>query len=173
MPNETVADTASRLGEPPAKEEAAKAIEKLRKTAAKLAEGEKCEPGVCNLCQICVRMCRDVVGAAVLALDKPDADRSTWRIAATAPERCTGCGACAEICPTGFIACTTTATRRTIWGIQFEMLRCARCGRAEITVAQADFWGGRNGVPRAYFETCDSCKRTAHGAVFARLQVGS
>lgn len=171
MPKGIIDDAASSLGEPPAREEAAKAIEKLRKTAAKLAESEKSEPGVCTLCQVCVRLCRDVIGAAVLALDKPSSDRSTWRIAAAAPERCTGCAACAEVCPTGYIACETSSSRRTIWDLEFEMLRCRHCGQAHITVVQGDFLGGRNGVPRAYFETCDACKRKQMARTFESLAV--
>ena len=162
-----------RLPAPPTKEEALRAVDKLRKTAAKLAESEKSSAGECNLCQICVRMCRDVIGAAVLELDKPSPDRSTWRIAATAPERCTGCGACAEICPTGFIAVSSSERRRSIWNLDFEMLRCSGCGQAHVTVAQADSWVLRYAVPRSYFETCDTCKRAAHARTFVRLQPAS
>jgi heterodisulfide reductase subunit A-like polyferredoxin len=82
---------------------AAATLEKLRKTAAKLAESDKTKPGECNYCQVCVRVCRDVVGAAVLDLDKPSSDRSTWSIVASAPERCIACGACATLCPTGHL----------------------------------------------------------------------
>jgi len=173
MVNETVEGAGGVGFEPPAKDDAAKALDKLRKTAAKLAENEKAEPGTCTLCQVCVRLCRDVIGAEVLALDKPSSDRSTWKIVAAAPERCTGCAACAEICPTGFIACTTSDGRRTIWELEFEMLRCSRCGQVHITVTQGDFWVGRNGVPRIYFETCDSCKRKDLAATFVRLSLGA
>jgi len=171
MPNASVDGSGARPPEPPVKEEASRAVERLRKTAAKLAESEKSEPGTCNLCQICVRLCRDVVGAAVLELAKPSPDRATWKIVAAAPERCTGCDACAEICPTGFIQCATSDRLRTIWALELEMLRCSRCGRAHITVAQGDFWAGRNGVPRAYFETCDACKRKEQAATFVRLSL--
>jgi NADH dehydrogenase/NADH:ubiquinone oxidoreductase subunit G len=165
-------DGNGRPPKPPDREEAARAVEKLRKTAAKLAESEKSKPGECNLCQVCVRVCRDVIGAAVLELAKPGSDRSTWKIVAAAPERCVGCCACEETCPTGFITSDTSDRRRTIWNLDFEMLRCSHCGRAHITVAQADTWAGRDGVPRAYLETCDACKRQEHAATFVRLSQG-
>jgi bidirectional [NiFe] hydrogenase diaphorase subunit len=89
------------------------------------------------------------------------------------PPDCIGCLACAEICPTSCIPFTSSDRGRRIWERDFEMLRCSRCGRAHITVAQADYWAGRNGVPRAYFETCDACKRLEHADVFARLSAGT
>jgi len=163
--------TSSRRPEPPGKTEAAKAVEKVRKTAAKLAESEKAEPGTCTLCQVCVRMCRDVVGANVLELSKPSADRSTWKIVAAAPENCIGCGACAEVCPTDFIPCETSVSKRVIWNLEFEMLRCSCCGRSHITVAQGDFFAGPSGVPHSYLETCDTCKRNELAATFVRLSL--
>jgi len=89
------------------------------------------------------------------------------------PPDCIGCLACAEICPTACILYASSAQERTIWGRTFEMLRCSACGRAHITVAQADRWAGMNGVPRTYFETCDACKRKQQAATFVKLsQVG-
>jgi len=80
---------------------AAATLAKLRKSSTKLAA--KGGDGECNLCQLCVRMCREVVGAEVLALDKPSSDRSTWHIVVSRPDQCVACGACAQICTTGFI----------------------------------------------------------------------
>ncbi len=81
--------------------DAAATLAKLRKTSQKLAAKETDKD--CNLCQVCVRVCREVVGADVLELDKPSSDRSSWRIVASHPERCVSCGACADLCSTGYI----------------------------------------------------------------------
>ncbi|HEY3352921.1 MAG TPA: 4Fe-4S binding protein [Polyangia bacterium] len=52
----------------------------------------------CDLCGLCLRVCREVVGANVLAIEK-QAD-GTRVIAAKSPERCIQCGACAGVCHT-------------------------------------------------------------------------
>ena len=88
-----------------------------------------------------------------------------------APPDCIGCLACAEVCPTDCIPYTTSDARREIWGKDFEMVRCPHCGRAHITKEQSAFYGGRNGVPASYFETCDACKRKQMARSFESLAV--
>jgi heterodisulfide reductase subunit A-like polyferredoxin len=76
-------------------------IEKLRADHEKRsAEGER----TCDLCGLCVRMCRDVVGASVLAFEKVGADKGSRALAAKNPERCIQCGACALVCHAGHLA---------------------------------------------------------------------
>jgi NADH dehydrogenase/NADH:ubiquinone oxidoreductase subunit G len=130
------------------------------------------EPTDCILCGLCTRVC-DHIGVSAIA----SVDRGSGREVAPPfhqpPPDCIGCLACAEICPTACIPYSTSSMRREIWDREFEMLRCAHCGRAHITVAQADYYADRNGVPRSYFETCDACKRAQQAVNFVKLsQVG-
>jgi NADH dehydrogenase/NADH:ubiquinone oxidoreductase subunit G len=126
------------------------------------------EPTTCILCGLCTRVCDHIGVSAIASVDR-GAGREIAPPFHEPPPDCIGCLACAEICPTDHIPFTSSNVRREIWGREFEMLRCSGCGRAHITVAQADYWAGRNGVPRSYFETCDRCKRAAQAATFAKL----
>jgi heterodisulfide reductase subunit A len=57
----------------------------------------------CDLCGLCLRMCREVVGANVLAIEKTGEGKDSRVIAAKNPERCIACGACAQVCHTGHL----------------------------------------------------------------------
>ncbi len=125
----------------------------------------------CILCGLCTRVC-DHLGISAISMVDRGIGREVAPPFKEPPPDCIGCLACAEICPTDHIDYTSTHSRREIWGKSFEMLRCKTCGKAHITVAQADFFADRNGVPRSYFETCDDCKRKAHADIFERLGTG-
>lgn len=129
------------------------------------------EPTDCILCALCTRVC-DHIGVSAISSVSRGVGREIAPPFHQPPPDCIGCLACAEICPTDCIPFTSSDRQRTIWGREFEMLRCSSCGRAHITVAQADHWASRTGVPRSYYETCDACKRLHHAEVFARLTAG-
>lgn len=129
------------------------------------------EPTDCILCALCTRVC-DHLGVSAIATVNRGVGREIAPPFYEAPPDCIGCLACAEICPTDYIPHSTSAESRTIWGRTFEMLRCTRCGRAYITVEQATYYAGRNGVPRSYFDTCDLCKRREMAATSANLAAG-
>jgi bidirectional [NiFe] hydrogenase diaphorase subunit len=126
------------------------------------------EPTDCILCGLCARVC-DHLGFSAIALVHRGTERSVAPPLNQPPPDCVGCLACAEICPTGHLRAETADGTRTIWGRRFPMLRCRSCGQARITEAQADHWSSRSGLPRAYFETCDACKRRATAETMARL----
>jgi bidirectional [NiFe] hydrogenase diaphorase subunit len=125
-------------------------------------------PTTCILCGLCTRVC-DLVGCSAIAMVQRGIRREVAPPFGQPPPDCVGCLACAEVCPTGHIPFQTSEVARTIWGRRFAMLRCPACGRAHITVAQADFWAARTGMPRAYFESCEACKRIATAATMAGL----
>ncbi len=126
------------------------------------------EPTDCILCGLCTRVCDTMGMSAISSVDR-GAGREIAPPFRAPPPACVGCLACAEICPTGFIKFETGTRKRRIWDKDFDMLRCPRCGRSHITAAQADFFAGRGGVPRSYFEICDHCKRAELAATAMRL----
>ena len=128
------------------------------------------EPTDCILCGLCTRVC-DHIGVSAISTVNRGSGREVAPPFHEAPPDCIGCLACAEICPTSCIPFTTSDRKRTIWGKDFEMVRCPSCGRAQITREQSAYYAGRNGVPASYFESCDACKRKEQAATFAKLSL--
>jgi heterodisulfide reductase subunit A-like polyferredoxin len=73
------------------------ALDKIRKDCEKRASEHEGQAAVeCDLCGLCVRVCRDVVGASVLSIEKKaDGKRAIFVKSA---EKCINCGACALVC---------------------------------------------------------------------------
>jgi predicted molibdopterin-dependent oxidoreductase YjgC len=91
-------------------------------------------PDNCIRCRLCVRVCRDVVGAGALIMEK----RGDRMYVAAVEDRCIGCGTCANICPTDCIKVEDVDDIRTV-SIRDELigrhvlLRCETCGRRFAT----------------------------------------
>jgi heterodisulfide reductase subunit A len=63
----------------------------------------KLENKTCILCGLCVRVCKEVIGASAISLIGRGVDVKIDTPFHLSSEVCTGCGACAAICPTGMI----------------------------------------------------------------------
>ncbi len=126
-------------------------------------------PTDCILCGLCTRVC-DLVGASAISSVNRGAGREIAPPFDQPPPDCIGCLACAEICPTGYIPWEEADGTRSIWGRTFEMQRCAECGQAVVTRAQVAHEEKRHGLPAAYFELCDACKRRRLAETFTALQ---
>jgi len=86
---------------------------------------------LCVLCGLCVRVCREAIGAAAIGF----IGRGTGRRVGTPFEvqstSCIGCGACAEICPTDAIRMEDRGNKRILhtWNTTVELHACPECGR--------------------------------------------
>jgi bidirectional [NiFe] hydrogenase diaphorase subunit len=113
----------------------------------------------CILCGMCVRTCDEVIGATAIG----SANRGVIKEIATplreAPIDCIGCGSCASVCPTNVIPIKQTATHRTIWNREFEMVTCVECHAPVITKEQREWMTKKFKLPADYYDTCDECKR--------------
>ena len=68
-------------------------------------------PDACILCGLCVRACSDMVWEDIIAFAGRGASRRVVMPFGEQSERCTGCGTCAYVCPTGAIKVHDEANR--------------------------------------------------------------
>lgn len=91
-------------------------------------------PDGCIRCRLCVRVCKDIVGAEALKMEK----RNGTRYVVPIEGRCIGCGTCANICPTGVIKVEDRENMRII-SIRDEVIVrhplavCEGCGKRFAT----------------------------------------
>lgn len=91
-------------------------------------------PDGCIRCGLCLRVCREIVGAAALKFEL----RNRLQYIVPVEGRCVGCGTCANICPTQVIHVSDDENVRTI-SIRDEVIgrhplaTCEGCGKRFAT----------------------------------------
>jgi bidirectional [NiFe] hydrogenase diaphorase subunit len=108
------------------------------KTIIELARSYGIDPGPppdgCVRCHLCIRVCKEIVGAGALKMEKRDG----VNFVVPMEGHCIGCGTCANICPTDVIAVADHENIRTI-KIRDEVIgrhpleRCEGCGKMYAT----------------------------------------
>jgi bidirectional [NiFe] hydrogenase diaphorase subunit len=108
---------------------------------------------LCVLCGLCVRVCREAIGAAAISFVGRGMERRVSTPFDVNADACIGCGACAEICPTGAIEIEDRGRERILhtWNTSVELHACPECGRffapqptaflREMLPEAADVWG--------------------------------
>ncbi|MGD8394844.1 MAG: 2Fe-2S iron-sulfur cluster-binding protein, partial [Candidatus Eiseniibacteriota bacterium] len=84
----------------------------------------KAEPDLCVRCGLCIRVCQDLGPAAIAPLGR-GADKRVGPRPDGYGEDCTGCRACAHVCPTGEIRAVQEDGRLTLWKRTFEIPVCS------------------------------------------------
>jgi NADH dehydrogenase/NADH:ubiquinone oxidoreductase subunit G len=115
---------------------------------------------LCILCGLCVRVCRDLVGAAAIGFIGRGAKRQVGAPFFLQSEACIGCGACAAVCPTGAVKIEDRDGQRYLrtWNTVVPLKPCPVCGRAfapepmaflrDLAEASEHLWG-----------ICPACRR--------------
>jgi len=115
----------------------------------------------CILCGLCVKACQELGTSAISTVNRG----ITKKVSTPYDEpsaQCIGCGSCAYVCPTNAIKIEEHNGVRTIWNKEFQLVRCARCGKPFATMEQLEF--SRKKLGSDHIELlCESCKKAVTG----------
>lgn len=119
------------------------------------------DPGeLCILCGLCVRVCRELVGAAAIGLIGRGADRVVGPPFQLQAEACIGCGACAAVCPTGAVQIEDRDGVRALitWNTVVPLKPCPECGQP-YAPEPMEFLRGQVEVSAELWGICPACRR--------------
>jgi NADH dehydrogenase/NADH:ubiquinone oxidoreductase subunit G len=120
---------------------------------------------LCVLCGLCVRVCRDLVGAAAIGFIGRGTKREVGAPFGLQAEACIGCGACAAVCPTAAVRIEDRDGKRYLhtWNTVVPLKPCQVCGKPfgpepmaflrELAEAGEHLWG-----------VCPVCRRKGAAA---------
>ncbi len=127
---------------------------------------------LCILCGLCVRVCRDLIGAAAIGFSGRGSARKVGSPFHLQADACIGCGACAAVCPTGAIEIEDVDGQRVLhtWNTRVPLKPCPECGQPfapeptiflrELVTVSAELWG-----------LCPACRRRQAAAQFQQARV--
>jgi NADH dehydrogenase/NADH:ubiquinone oxidoreductase subunit G len=124
------------------------------------------EGEACILCGLCVRACEAMGTGALAAMGRGVGKRIATPYDEASPD-CIGCLSCAHICPTRAIAFTEEGARRAIWGKDFALVPCERCGTLFATAEEAAHARMLAGTDDKRM-LCATCRRAAISEVMAK-----
>jgi bidirectional [NiFe] hydrogenase diaphorase subunit len=115
---------------------------------------------LCILCGLCVRVCRDLVGAAAIGFIGRGAEREVGAPFHLQSEACIGCGACAAVCPTGAVKIEDRDGQRVLrtWNTMVLLKPCPVCGRPFAPEPMAFLRGLVEGSENLW-GVCPACRR--------------
>jgi len=119
-------------------------------------EAEGVDEDKCTSCKLCVKVCEKTVGVSALAMTEGGDKKSVPYM--KDPDACIGCGSCNYVCPVDAIPMVERDGKRRIWGLDFPLKECSKCGRYFIPERQVEWSVGEFGVDEKVFDVCPDCR---------------
>lgn len=122
--------------------------------------------GKCILCGLCIRVCRDVIGASAICFAHRGPERQVSSPFDVASDRCLGCMACVSLCPTDAIEVADRGFVRHMktFFTELELAKCEVCGKPSAPVRLLEYLRLRLPESLGVRAVCDSCRRSETAA---------
>jgi len=155
------------LAQAPGSEEIRKMAAKYGVTKTRFAEKVKpLDPlgNKCVLCGQCVRVCDEIMGTAAINYIGRGSNTRINTPYLEESNVCMGCGACAEVCPTGAIQIEDVEDKRVMksWSnTKVKLKKCKSCGRYFAPDPMLDFTYGKLDpeIKEELKDLCPDCRR--------------
>ncbi|MEG0722508.1 MAG: 2Fe-2S iron-sulfur cluster-binding protein [Lachnospiraceae bacterium] len=122
-------------------------------------QGEKC-----ILCGLCARACQSLGAGAISTVL-----RGTQKKISTPydepSENCIGCLSCAKVCPTNAIDFSENVNTRSIWGREFPLIHCEKCG--EVIGTKEELAAAAKKSGEEVDTLCPACRKKSMADVLA------
>jgi len=127
----------------------------------------------CILCGLCVRACDEAIGASAISFTDRGPNRRVAAPFYVDSKACTGCGACAAVCPTGVITVQDSAEgirRLPFLNMEVPLRLCGSCG--QHFAPEGQLGGVKAKAPQVgqHLDICTDCRRKESGLQSARFQ---
>ncbi|MDR2951956.1 MAG: (2Fe-2S)-binding protein [Treponema sp.] len=130
---------------------------------------EKRMASACVLCGLCAQACA-TLGTGAISTTGRGVSKKISTPFDEPSEDCVGCASCAEVCPTKAIERTEAGGVRSIWGRDFELIRCACCGKAFATKEEYAFalrTQEKTGQEEESAVLCEDCRKKKSADILA------
>lgn len=122
-------------------------------------DGEKC-----IMCGLCARACASLGTGAISTVGR-GTDKKISTPFDEPSKDCVGCLSCTNVCPTHAIEFSDDGRKRSIWGREFEIVRCELCG-APLGTREELLLAAKRSKETAEM-ICPECKKKAMAEVMA------